>query len=117
MKSLICFLTLFLSTFSLGNDDWIIPFRVCYTVDSVQTWKILDTPDVYKERNRLYKGLEGYQGCVAVLALGYGTERLITGIKDKKLRNFVGWIAVGVELYVVQKNFSKGLNFGFTKRW
>lgn len=66
------------------------------------------------EQNSLYRGLSDWERGPAVLAVGYGVERLITGIHDAKCRQAVGWLAAGFEAFVVLRNETRGWPiFGF----
>ena len=90
-------------------DSWIKPARSAYTLDALQTWTIRTDHSRWTERTRLYAGMGNFEASAAVLAVNWGIERLITGIKDKGLRNVVGWLFAGYEGFVVVENASKGI--------
>ena len=67
-----------------------------------------------REVNPLYRGMSDWERGPAVLAIGYGVERLITVIHDPKWRQVAGWLAVAVESFVVVGNQRSGVPlFGF----
>lgn len=96
-----------------AENEWIPAYRISYVLDAMQTYNIQTKSDGYHESNFLYKRMGSIPASLSVIAVNYGIERAITGIKDKKLRETLGWIAASVEAGFVLHNFAIGVKIRF----
>jgi len=95
------------------GDSWIAPFRTTVALDAAQTFGIRGSRGEFRESNPLYAGMGDAEAGLSVLAVGWGVERAITGIRDHKWREFVGWLATAIEFNVVRNNMRVGVRVRF----
>ena len=110
------------------EESWLWPLRTVCFFDAVQSTEAMtqnrwvDSKEFgrvnlgheFIETDPLYRGLSDWERGPAIMAVGWLAERAITGIRDRKLRDLVGWLAVAVESYVVFENGQNGTRiFGF----
>jgi hypothetical protein len=69
--------------------------------------------DGFHEHNPLYKNLSNVEAGIALIGTNWLIERAITGIKDKRLRNAIGWLATSIEFGYVYRNFQAGIRIRF----
>lgn len=87
---LIATLIVMLTWFSALADDWVAAYRVAYVADAATTWDVLQNSNKY-ELNPWFCKMSAEEAAFSVLAVNWIQERIVTGIKDKKLRSVVGW--------------------------
>ena len=90
-------------------DPWIAVWRLELVVDAAQTYSILGSHGQWGERNRLYDHLSPLEGSAALLAVGWLTERALTGIHDRRVRIVLGWLMVAGEAWVIGENAVRGV--------
>jgi len=90
-------------------DGWIEPARLAYTIDAMQTYSIRSSRGEFNESNWLYRQQGNAEAAITLLASNWLIERAITGIRNPKLRNAVGWLFVGYESSCVVHNFQVGV--------
>jgi hypothetical protein len=111
MKALIAFIALLPALCPASDDrDWIVPYRIAYFADALQTYSIMGRDDGYHETNPLYKGMGNFEAAASVIIVNWAIERAISGIRDRKLRRFLGGVAASVEIAIAGNNFRIGIN-------
>jgi hypothetical protein len=113
MKKLALGLVLSVSCIASAADEWIPVYRTAIVVDAFQTAESRGSHGKWREMNPMYASMGDGEAFAAVLLTGYAIERAITGIKHKPTRNFVGWIASGIEIDCVRGNARLGLGVRF----
>lgn len=103
----------FLACGTCKADEWIVPYRLAYFTDALQTYNIQTRQDGYHENNWIYKDMSSVEASLSVIAVNYGIERAITGIKDRKWRSAIGWLATSIEAGFVLHNFAIGVKIRF----
>ena len=90
------------------EENWLWPYRALTLTDAFQT-----ASDPNHDCSRVYHGMSSDEAFAVDLAFGYLIERLVTGIRDYKTREVVGWIVTAIRFDAVAGNMRLGTAWKF----